>query len=260
MENKNNLSILVLSCDKYSDLWSPFFACFFKSWVDCEYPVYLGANKQSFGDSRVRTILSGEDRGWSSSVRKIIEQIDSEYILILLEDLFLVKNVDAAKFRECFSVLLKNNFQHCHIDQRPKPESIIEQGIGVYVKGMPYRVNVLGLWKKSYLLGLLLDGESPWNFEIMGSYRSSYIDGFFCLPAGMFEVINTVEKGKWFSDKLKIAQKMGLEIDTSKRGALGGFSRVKSALQIAIVKLIVLVPWRMRVKIMAVLRRLFFSY
>ena len=260
MENKNNLSILVLSCDKYSDLWSPFFACFFKSWADCEYPVYLGANKESFGDSRVRTILSGEDQNWSRSARKIIEQIDSEYILILLEDLFLIKDVDGAKFKECFEVLLKNNFQHCHINPRPRPELNIEQGIGVYAKGMPYRVNVLGLWKKSYLLGLLIDGESPWNFEIMGSYRSSYADGFYCLPVGMFEVINTVEKGKWFPDKLKIVQKMGLNVDTSKRKTLSGAYLIKSKLQVVIVKLVVLVPWRMRVKIMNILRRLFFSY
>ena len=148
MENKNNLAILVLSCDKYSDLWVPFFECFFRFWSDCEYPVYLGANKQNFGDKRVRTILSGEDQDWSSSVRKIIEQIDAEYVFIILEDLFLVKNVDSVKFQECFRVLLENDFYHCHIDQRPKPDSVIEQGIGVYAKGMPYRVNVLGLWKK----------------------------------------------------------------------------------------------------------------
>ena len=114
--------------------------------------------------------------------------------------------------------------------------------------------------EKSYLLELLLDGESPWNFEIMGSYRSSYADGFYCLPAGIFETINTVEKGKWFPNKLKIAQKMGLKIDMSNRKVLSGAHLAKSRLQIVIVKLIVLIPWRTRVKIMNMLRRLFFTY
>lgn len=260
MESNNNLSILVLSCDKYSDLWPPFFECFFKYWPDCNYPVYLGANERKFDDKRVKTILTGADQDWSSSFKKIIEQIDSEYFFVVLEDLFLVKAVASVRFQECLDVLIKNNFNHCHVDSRLKPESIIENGIGVYSQGMPYRINVLGLWKKDYLLKMLIVGESPWNFEIMGSYRSSFADGFYCLPDGIFATINTVEKGRWLPDKLKICQGRGLKIDTSNRKVIGGAQLFKSKLQIVIVKLIVLIPWRVRVRLMNVLRRLFFSY
>lgn len=260
MEHKNKLSVLVLSCDKYADLWPPFFECFFRFWPDCDLPVYLGVNEKSFANERVRIILSGEDRDWSSSARKIIEQIDSEYLLILLEDLFLIENVSSGKFKSSFDALVRNNFKHCHIDQRTKPELGGEDGLGVYPKGMPYRVNVLGLWKKDYLLKMLIDGENPWNFEIMGSYRSAYDEGFYCLPAGIFETINMVEKGQWFPDKLKIAQKMELTLDTSKRKILSGTALWKSRLQVSIVSLILLLPWRKRVKLMNMLRRLLFSY
>jgi hypothetical protein len=260
MKNKNNLSILVLSCDKYSDLWSPFFECFFKYWSNCEYQVYLGANERSFDDKKVRTLLTGEDKDWSSSLRKIVKQINSEYVFVILEDLFLIKDVDNIKFKKCFDILIKINFNHCHVDSNLKPESIMENGIGVYNRSMPYRVNVLGLWKKDYLLKILIDGESPWNFEIMGSYRSSYYDGFYCLPNEIFKTINTVEKGKWFPDKLKISQEMGLKIDTSNRKVLSGFYLFKSKLQIIFVRLINLIPWGKRVKLMNLLRRLFFSY
>ena len=260
MGDKNNLSILVLSCDKYSDLWSPFFECFFKYWPDCEYPVYLGTNERHFNDKRVKTLLAGKDKDWSSSFKKIIEQVDSEYVFVILEDLFLIRVVDNLKFKECFDILKKNNFNHCHVRFHLKPELIIENGIGVYSKGMPYRVNVLGLWRKDYLLKILIDGESPWNFEIMGSYRSSYDDGFYCLPGEIFKTINTVEKGKWLPDKLKICQGMGLEIDISDRKVLRGTYLFKSKLQTVIVKLIILIPWGKRVNLMNMLRRFFFSY
>jgi hypothetical protein len=260
MGNKNNLSILVLSCDKYSDLWSPFFECFFKYWPDREYPIYLGANERSFDDKRVKTILIGRDKDWSSGFKKIIKQIDSEYIFVILEDLFLTKDVDNLKFKECFDILTKNNFNHCHVDSHLKPESIIENGIGVYSRGMPYRVNVLGLWRRDYLSKILIDGESPWDFEIMGSYRSSYDDGFYCLPDGIFKTINTIEKGGWLPDELKICQGMGLKINMGDRKILSGTYLFKSRLQIVIVKLIILIPWKTRVKLMNTLRRLFFSY
>jgi hypothetical protein len=38
----NNLSIVVSSCDSYSDLWNPFFTLLKKYWIGIEkYPIYL---------------------------------------------------------------------------------------------------------------------------------------------------------------------------------------------------------------------------
>jgi hypothetical protein len=46
--NKNNssdnLAVIVVSCDLYSDVWKPFFTLFFKYWNDCPFPVYLTSN------------------------------------------------------------------------------------------------------------------------------------------------------------------------------------------------------------------------
>ena len=38
-------AILILSCDKFSDLWKPFFDLFWKYWPDCPYNVYLKVMK-----------------------------------------------------------------------------------------------------------------------------------------------------------------------------------------------------------------------
>ncbi len=40
----SELAILVCSCDKYADVWEPFFKLFFKFWPDCPYPIYLLSN------------------------------------------------------------------------------------------------------------------------------------------------------------------------------------------------------------------------
>ena len=36
-----DMCILVVSCDKYADCWTPFSDCMRKFWPDCPYPVYL---------------------------------------------------------------------------------------------------------------------------------------------------------------------------------------------------------------------------
>jgi len=256
----DNLSILVLSCDKYSDLWEPFFECFFRYWPDCKFPIYLGSNNKIFDNQSVKTILSGDDKDWSSSLLNILEQINSEYVFIFLEDFFLVDNVDNLKFDDLFNILVENDFNHCHIGLNPKTNSFIESGIGIYEKGMPYRTNVFGLWKKSYLKNIIIRGENPWNFEIMGSYRSSYDDGFYCIPNGIFKTMNMVEKGKWFPSNIKFIKNLGICIDENRREKLSGFYFFKSKIQIIFVKLVTLIPYRNRVKLMNIIRKILFSY
>ena len=40
----SDTAILVASCDRYSDLWGPFFGVLAKRWPDCPLPIYLGMN------------------------------------------------------------------------------------------------------------------------------------------------------------------------------------------------------------------------
>lgn len=254
------LSILVLSCDKYSDLWGPFFSCFFKFWPECNYKIYLGANNKKFDDSRVETILSGDDKDWSSSFLKILSQIDSKYIIVLLEDLFIIDYVDNDKIDNSLKFLINNNFNFCHIGKMVGADKIVNDDFGLLDKGMPYRVNVFGIWEKTYLENILIPGENAWNFEIMGSYRSSYDDGFYFTRQKILNTLNMVEKGKWCPDKLKIIKKIGIDINNNQRDTLSGLYLIKSKIQILIVSIIVLIPWRFRVKIMGFFRKIFFSY
>jgi hypothetical protein len=70
-----DISVLVVSCDAYQDLWKPFFSCFFKFWPDCPFPVYLGANFKKYEDDRVQTILIGQDLDYSTNLLMMLKQI-----------------------------------------------------------------------------------------------------------------------------------------------------------------------------------------
>ena len=80
--------ILILSCDKYNDLWGPFFTLFWQYWPDHSFKVYLGSNLLVYNDPRVKTIDIGEDNNWSHGLLKILELIDTPYIILMLEDFF----------------------------------------------------------------------------------------------------------------------------------------------------------------------------
>ncbi len=74
------VAVLVTSCDKYQDLWEPFFTLFFRYWQDCPYPVYLGTNHLKYDHERVKTIAVGDETDWSSDFRSMLEQIPQRSI------------------------------------------------------------------------------------------------------------------------------------------------------------------------------------
>ena len=259
MSSSNEFAVLVLSCDKYSDLWDPFFECFDRYWPDCPYPIYLGSNTINYNKEKITTLYSGEDKDWSTSTKKIINQIDAKYVWIFLEDIFITSKIDTSYINETFSFLKNNNGNFIH--ETTKIPQVTDNGIyNEYPRGMPYRVNVRGFWNKDYFIQLLLDGESPWNFEIMGSYRSSYDDGFYSVKKDVLTFVNMVEKGQWIRKSVQWCEQENITLDINKREKLTSFYHIKSVLQLIYFSIIVKVSWKLRLKLINILRKLIISY
>ena len=257
---KNTSCVLILSCDKYADLWYPFFEILWKNWPDCPITVYLGSNTISYKDRRVKTILSGKDENWSSSYKKILNQIPEKYIFVWVEDGFVIRKVNTNKVVMIFDFMERNNANHIHFRPLPKPDNLIDINFGAYHKCTPYRVNLVGFWRKKYLLKLLLDGENGWDFEIMGSYRSSYDEGFYCLNYILFDYIHAIEKGKWLPEASNYCKAYGYKIDKNNREFITRLMIIKSKLKSIYFDFMMKTNSRFRVKTMDLLRKLLVSY
>lgn len=256
---KSEFAVLILSCDKYSDLWEPFFSQFWKNWPNCPYKVYLGSNEVVYKkDKRVITLQSGKDLNWSSSYKKILEQIPEEHVFVWLEDAFLTKSVNVELFAKCFNLLKNKSARHIHFRPVPKPDSIVDEDFGKYLKGMPYAATVMGFWNKEYLKRILLDGENAWNFEIMGSYRASFDEGFYCLLNPVINYIHLVEKGKWIKKGITECEKHNIKLNLNKRKIMP--INVVNVFKDFYFGVMVNTPWLSRVNLMNTLRRLIISY
>ncbi len=261
MSKENDLSILVLSCDKYSDLWNPLFCCFDKYWGDCPYEVFLGSNTRSFKHKRVKTILSGPDKDWSSSLRLILQQIRTPYVFLWLDDIFPTERVNTTLFAETLGFMKEQKAKHIHVEPSPKPDRVLANGkYGLYEKGAPYRGITFGFWDVAYLQELLIAGESPWNFEIMGSYRTAYTDGFYCSMKNIIPRIHVVEKGRIFQEAYDYCSQHGIPLDTLKRPVLANGFHLKSEIQKVYFNTVIGLSWKTRLKTMNMLRKLLISY
>jgi hypothetical protein len=256
-----SFAVLVLSCDKYSDVWPAFFKCFRENFPAGDWPVYLGSNTKECNEPGVTTILSGSDPDWSTSYKRILEQMPQRKLFVILEDQLLSSKVDENTLGTLVDFLFEKEANHIRYWANPAPDLPTDNPlIGECATGAPYRSTVCGFWDRKYLLGLLLEGENPWNFEIIGSYRTSSSNGFYATTSPLCEYKNMIEKGRWIPASVDWANRNGISLPLEARPMLMGGNQLISRLQMSVFKIMMNIPWKYRVKLMNHFRKLFISY
>lgn len=215
----NDIALLVVSCDAYKDLWRPFFYSFFKYWPDCPYPIFLGANESAYSDPRIRSILVGPDKDYSSNLLAILDRIETSWLILWIEDLLLSAPINTARLSNLIAVAQNHQVGYLKLSANT-PWAFTKdktQEMGPIPKRVKYRATIgLALWNKNILSRLLRPGESAWEIERNGSSRSNaFIEPFYCLSTNVrsnppISYVHTVMKGRWIRDALPFLRKEGL--------------------------------------------------
>ncbi len=202
----SNIAILVVSCDKYSDVWGVFFEAFLKYWPDCTKNIYWGSNYQAFSHERVQPLLIGEDRDYSSNLINMLNRVKEDWVIMWIEDLILCKPVDDLYVNRILSQAIDHNVSYLKL-AATYPWSYENSFKGEIFDTLPpnikYRVGVgLTFWNKQALLEILRPGESAWDIEKRAGFRSSLTSDIYCawradIENPPFNYINTIVKGKW---------------------------------------------------------------
>jgi len=217
----NKTAVLISSCDKYQDLWEPFFTLFFRYWPDCPYPVYLGTNHLVYGHPGVKTITAGDDTDWSSSFRCTLEQIQYPEVIVMMEDFLPTKSVDTAKIEKLITYMQAKGAGCLRLCPRPDLSCLDNPEVGEISKGADYRLSLqAAIWNKQTLLELLREGESAWELELNGTKRTNDLDVPFLCVTGDSPIpyfCTGVTKGKWVREAVELCKKEGIEVDLTVR-------------------------------------------
>ncbi|HUY24856.1 MAG TPA: hypothetical protein VMV09_06085 [Candidatus Saccharimonadales bacterium] len=199
------VAVLIVSCDKYYDLWEPFCTFMSRHWPDCPYRVFLLANHMDWSHDGVTTLRVGPDRSWSDSLRTAIQRLGVAYVLTIQDDFLLQAPVSTEAVVRAVGELHQRGGAYLRLVPtlvpswrwigRSRPDAV------AIPPGSPYRIsNQASVWRSDALLGLLRPGESPWEMEIWGSERTSKeVEGFFSATAAIlrYHPHGAVIRGKW---------------------------------------------------------------
>ncbi|HBM45764.1 MAG: hypothetical protein UT05_C0002G0078 [Parcubacteria group bacterium GW2011_GWF2_38_76] len=220
---KNECSVVVSSCDAFSDVWEAFFTLFFKYWPDCPFPIYLISETKKYPDNRVTTLNIGEDKKWATNIKNALKRVNTKNIIYLQEDYLLESKVNTEKIINLIKILSDSGAAYLKLCPSPAPYRKFGEykDIGEIKKGSNYSISLqAAIWNKKIMEGLLIDGESGWDMEFKGSIRTADIKE--PLLSVYSSVLNyfyatAIKKGVWFYDAIKLCEKEGIKIDKTKR-------------------------------------------
>ena len=198
METNPNkkIAILIISCDKYSDLWEPCAKIFNKNWPDCPYDKYLSSNMKEFDEYGFTSILTGEDKTWSYELDIALTKLEGQYqyVYTMVEDYYFIDRLDNDYMTKMFDsfVLAEGNFLRLNKILRPQIK-YHNEFFGEIINNAPYRQTIgFTLWNIKTLKEILNTNENAWEFEKKGVVRGFHYDKFFCVHNNFFNVLNVL--------------------------------------------------------------------
>ena len=221
------ISVLIYSCDSYSDVWKPFFTLFWRYW-NCEYPVYLATETKKCAELGVMTINKQADT-WTERMKQTVDEIPTDFVIGMCEDMFLRREVNQNAINECVRYMLENPKIACFNFEKDYNGASGGDfaGYGKKPHGRNFQKSCQPtLWRRSALSELLNVKMSAWKWEESDADEkfdyyifTGSVDDLVFEYGYKHECWFGIQKGKWVKDDVgPLFAKEHIDIDFSKRG------------------------------------------
>ena len=210
----SDTAFIVVSCDKYSDLWGPFFKCFAKYWPDCPFDKYLVSNHQDFAEEGLDVLKIGEDMSYSDNLRLALSKIDHEWVILWLDDVFVSRQVNTNRLLHIldYAKHIGAGYLKLAADMPMAYVGDLGEEIGPLPKGIKYRSAIgVTFYRKTTLLNLLTPNSNAWELD-RSDIADTLDEPFYALtpraskhpPIGY---VHLLVKGRWLPEALPFLRK-----------------------------------------------------
>lgn len=227
------LAIVGVFFDGYIDLWRDFFGLMKNNWPDCPYDLYVIDNEIQLSDSDtfgldVKVLNAGTNAEYSKKIQMAVECIDAEYLLLLLEDFFIVSPVNTQRIIDIMKLIENEKLDYYSmpmpefVDNKEK-ESFKDYSLRKISKSREYIFSCQpSIWNKEFLkLCIGKENYNAWIFE--GIYaKSECVRNEMFLKYSVLDYSNPLNirhgaiQGKLVPNTVKLISKCGYIITTSR--------------------------------------------
>ena len=174
----NDFTIFISSCDKYSDTWHPFFTLLEKYGGSlCDRPICLCSETKKYAHPTlsIRTFNYRKKATWSQRIQAALSTIETEYILFIIDDYFLLDAINEETLQCALDYLsIHKDVGYLAIPNKTDKLSTecteVAENVDLTTKRLYLTVS---FWRTDYMRKILRKHESIWDFERYSVLRAS---------------------------------------------------------------------------------------
>lgn len=177
MNIKNGFSIIISSCDKFSDLWDSNIFLLRKHWNDTQTKIFLVTDLPTEKSYDGVTIVSaGEGTEITERLQCVLELISTPYVLFTLDDYFLTENIDYNRIGRVVKFMDSEAVDYVRLYKASKYFLCKERArqskrfSGFYLRDISegeYKISLYpGMWRADFMRKTVGEKLNVWQYEV----------------------------------------------------------------------------------------------
>lgn len=198
---KDNLTLLIHSCELFSDLWDAHVKLLNKNWADRGIDTFIVTDdKTNKVYPGVQIISAGRGKEITERTAFALPKIKTKYVLVTLDDYFLTKPIVSGRIDRLVDIMEREKLDYMRLFYRPKKKRIKSEYKDIYYYDMSgdYSVNLYpGIWRKDFIEKTLTEKLNAWEYEVKLSGIARSLNASCMVSLGKeFPILDVVRKGK----------------------------------------------------------------
>ncbi len=243
---KNNVAILINSCDSYKDVVELNLCALKEFWDTSNYTIYINTETiKSYNtdvDVRILNLLEGKKNDWGSRLIDSLLRIKEEFVLVILDDFILESHVDIKQLDIIINKIKNSptvggfylNYGNFILEYNSNINFHIVDASNYYsINTGP------AIWRKNVLINLLEPSDNPWAWEFFAKYRKyanlynicsveNYSNNLYNYN---YSKGGAIYRGKWVEEVVvEKIKKYNLNFDLNKMGIIKFHEPIKRSL------------------------------
>lgn len=215
---ENEFSVIISSCDKFSDLWDKHIELYRKNWSNNGSKTYLVTDKPTQRTFEgVEIIVADGDMDFPSRIKYALQFVETPYVLLTLDDYFLINTVDNSKIETLVGRAKEEKIDYLLLYDRRKTDARRYKSIEVLHPidlNKKYAVTLYpAIWSAEFLKKTVKEDLSPWLYEASLTKTATEEDAKCMFShTGSFDILDVVRKGKLLHKAVRYFKKNKIEI------------------------------------------------
>lgn len=218
MDVNERLSVLISSCDKFSDLWDENIRLYQKNWKENNCRTILVTDaKRDWQSTQAELISVDGENSFPLRIRHALDSITTPYVLVTLDDYFLIDPVDTQKIEYLLDRMQQERIQYLSLYNRrvtnKKKYLPVEKLLPIDLQ-KKYAVTLYpAIWEVAFLKKTIREDLSPWLYEVSLT-QTAIAEKANCQAsfAGTFNILDVVRKGKVLHKAKRYFKRNGIDI------------------------------------------------